>query len=354
MKDLYHRNGLRPLEQDIVKIHNSRGENEGDSEAAFAILLNQERKKKYDKTHATLIKIGQLREHFGLNRRNDWHIRYADFVPDIFQPQISNTPPNFINEVADTKKSEKSRLTNKTAIVVGLVLVLGLLWVFSESSQRENANDETVQEEYSETYYVTSDGAMIQQEPEIDSAAISALRQFEDVEVFPNKSKNPWKFVASDNAEGYVQSDALGAGSGESVYLSYCAASGIGRLNHGSPLLATDSGPHTLIIINPPGDDAIVKLKNQRSDDVISYYVHGGETLRLDNIPSGDFHLYYATGDQFSSRCGIFTDNLHAWKERTSLSFYLENKGQFEYPKTHSYGLKNEFANISSVDARYF
>lgn len=75
MKDLYKRIGLlssdassQTIEQALLTGSVSRS----DSSAAAFILLDSKRRQVYDRTHATLLQIGQLRANMGLNRTPIW------------------------------------------------------------------------------------------------------------------------------------------------------------------------------------------------------------------------------------------------------------------------------------------
>lgn len=79
MRDLYWRNGLRPRESDRVKIHAAAGSDQ-EREAAFTILLNDEKKAVYDSAHRALSRVGYLRRHLGLAGKGNWRAEYGDFL----------------------------------------------------------------------------------------------------------------------------------------------------------------------------------------------------------------------------------------------------------------------------------
>ena len=124
MKDLYKRNRLHALESNLVQIHNCKSDNPDDNEAAFAILLNKERKQGYDKVFTTLSVIGRLRQEFNIEGNNNWSNKYSDFA---HQSHV------------DTRKIEKAAPSNNTEnqqklnfkfqyLAYGAVLLLVVHW----------------------------------------------------------------------------------------------------------------------------------------------------------------------------------------------------------------------------------
>lgn len=85
------------------------------------------------------------------------------------------------------------------------------------------------------------------------------------------------------------------------------------------PVLSLET-PHLMEVIAPHAQDAFVKVKDQRGGLIVAFYVRAGKTAEID-LPSGKFTTYFATGRKFSSRCGVFLENLKVSKDETVLEF---------------------------------
>lgn len=116
MKDLYRRNRLRPRESNRLRIHNADG-NDEDREAAFTVLLNERKKREYDRVHATLSKVGYIRRHLGLGGRSSWRRHYEDFL----QPLEEET------RVRPRRKRSLVRIARRLFAISGWALPLLIL-----------------------------------------------------------------------------------------------------------------------------------------------------------------------------------------------------------------------------------
>lgn len=352
MKDLYRRNGLKPLESDTVKINNCKSTNSQDNEAAFVILLNGERKQQYDRVYSTLNTIARLRDRYALTHSSGWSTQYGDFVVTTDYP--SDTGKNDLGQLhADSSQTGKPWSSKMAYSVIAVLFVLSVLWVFNG----EKADTDTIVGEGEQNTvwkHAIADKVPIYELADSNSHIVGEVAQFDDTRVFINKGVGQWDYLHYGYLEGYVRRDQLQKGNGEQAYIEHCRELGVSRPPHGSSLLYANVGPHTMIVINPPGKDALIKLKDKDGSDKLVYYLHGGQTLTIKDVPEGVFEFFYATGNNFSLPCKRFLDEMQAWKDTDPAHFKMEMSGQLSYPTTLSYSLKNQFAINRSVESKYF
>ena len=82
-----------------------------------------------------------------------------------------------------------------------------------------------------------------------------------------------------------------------------------GTFFHDGRLLVTgfQEGPGELILENNASDDAITVLTREDGETYISFYVRGGESYTLREIPDGNYTLYVSTGREWNQGNGMFT-----------------------------------------------
>ena len=346
MKDLYKRNGLKPLESDAIKIHNCRSENSSDNEAAFAILLNKERKNKYDKLYVTLSKIGKLRKRYSLENVGDWVDQYADFLT------VSIPPGKDLNSATAATNFIKGSINRFKYFGFGGVVVLIILVVIFNSGN--NKNEETLNGNGALLKHAIEDATPIREAPNQDSKIIARLNKYDDVNVLKENSVKDWDAVEVDGKRAYVASNKLDNGEGYASYLNHCQSPSEPKPENGAYLFTAGSGPHSLIIVNPPGLDAVVKLKNESSQDVLAIYVYGGKSLTIDTIPEGSYQLWYAIGENYNAGCGHFLENARAWQLQNAMDFYMNSEGKLNYAETRLLTLKGPSLEAIPVDLRDF
>lgn len=121
MKDLYWRNGLRPRESDRVKIHGARG-SDAEREAAFTILLNDEKKLEYDSAHRALSRVGYLRRHLGLTGKGNWRATYGDFLEPMKEGDLGS--PSMVSRKKGWSPARLMGWLLITLLILGLLLPL--------------------------------------------------------------------------------------------------------------------------------------------------------------------------------------------------------------------------------------
>lgn len=344
MRDLYRRNNLRPLESDVVKISNCKSADQQDNEAAFIILLNQERKKQYDKVYSTLKTIGVLRERFSC-KANAWNERYPDFIAEQPEKPVGEEPAP-----TDPKRNSNSYYIMATVCAVVLLFVVFI----STPSKNENTVGIADADQTKVLKHAIDDSVLVRDMPSMSANVIGEIRQFHDVEVEKGKAVNGWDYLLYKNIGGYIQQKQLAMGSGYDKYNTQCRGFGLTRPDHGASLFHPIEGPHALTVINPPGEDAIVKLKDSSTDDLLVYYLHGGHSITLNNVPEGEFWVLYATGENFSPHCGHFVDHMSAWRDIKRIKFVTTYDGQLTVTTNELLNIKNRLAENVTVDPRDF
>ncbi len=164
--------------------------------------------------------------------------------------------------------------------------------------------------------HIKSDHTPMRAAPGEVQPVIATLSRFENVERLGGiASTDVWIRIRSDDLEGYVRVDQLGKGTGEDALAQWCELHRGNRPNSGKILVKNATGPHTLTAANRSDRDAIIKLKDQTGHTVYSFYLRTAESVRLPDLPEGEFNATYATGDRFSNVCATFLNGIstHAW-----------------------------------------
>ncbi len=354
MKDLYRRNHLNPLEDNVVKINNCKSDMPEDSEAAYSILLNEERKRQYDQAYKALSSVANLRKRYDLSTKNDWHRSYADFLVEQSPKPKANksdhgNKPSETREQPTNKKSQSSMMY----MLVGLAAVVSIVAMFSGPND-EQKSLQLEKELEKNIWKYTLENVALYEQPDLNSDVVGEIKQFEDTRVFINKGSRQWDYLHYGYLEGYVQKDLLVEGNGEAAFVQHCKNLPSSRPANGSPLIYSTTGPHTLIVINPPGHDAIIKLRDMQQREIIAYYVHGRQTLTLSDIPNGDFVFSYAIGKNYSPSCGRFLEEMRAWKDINVVTFKMEKRGAIEHSSSKSFSLKDQFSVNTAIDNKFF
>ena len=100
-------------------------------------------------------------------------------------------------------------------------------------------------------------------------------------------------------------------------------------------------------------NDYYVKLKDAfYSDDVISFFVHGGETAEID-VPLGAYSLYYAVGDTWQGVEDLFGESTHFFKADDVFDFY-ESDGYVNGWTVELYTQSSGNLSTESIDPSEF
>ena len=142
MKDLYSKMSLEPEagEEEIAAAIQQRPE----WSAYSTILLNRDRRAFYDRTHATLRTIGELRHRLKLEAGGSW---FLDTSPDFahrFNPALAPAPPKPAASdtapgtaradtppAADTRSEKPVTRKHVVAIAIGVISLILLILAVS-------------------------------------------------------------------------------------------------------------------------------------------------------------------------------------------------------------------------------
>jgi len=351
MRDLYLRNHLAPRESDPVKINNCEGGFAEDQEAAFSILLNDERKRVYDQTHQALEIIGFIRGHCDINTKA-WSQKNGDF----YQTVTTDIPlvPNSDDQKHEKSSAPSSASRKKSGIhfslfwvpVLAIVVTVGLYFYLNQ----EHTDEPVAMLER----HVVEDDVPVYRMDDKDSQEMTRLSQFKDVQVNPDLRSRGWDYVELGANSGYVESSKLAEGSGYQAMIEACRSLGISRPESGQIAGSAATGTNRLLVSNPPGHDALVKLRNPGRDIVMIFYVRADSHISLEGIPEGPFTVFFATGENFSASCGRFLDHMEAFRDSKKYPFRATEENGVLYPALESFILKTELFGVDRIPAENF
>lgn len=349
MRDLYRRNKLRPRESDRVEIHNCAG-SDADKEAAFTVLLNAEKKAEYDRAHTTLSNIGYVRRHLGLGGKSNWRLRYDDFLhPAEADPPRSTSKAR---KPAPVPKSGAALLLSWPVVSFALLILLPLAYLALVYGDQDKI---ALDQSFDKRMHTVSSQVAVYPTPDTDSARLMELEEFRDLTLDPEQSTSRWAYVqVGEEGAGYVLREALAAGSGEAGQVARCREYGIWRPENEQHLGSGRTGKNTLIVVNPPGKDALVKLKDHEGSTEVFFYVRGGETAMVETIPEGRFQFQYAVGDNYSPNCGRFLDNMQTTLDPKFMTFSASNSGPAGASSVATHTLKTGTYDHSIISNRSF
>lgn len=152
-------------------------------------------------------------------------------------------------------------------------------------------------------YVVASGGVNVRATTDATSRVVKKVGQFTDV-VGVGKPENRWQKVRVDGRDGYIRADLLAQGDGETAR---CEA-GVERPANGEILALREFGDYVIEIKNST-EDVFAKLKNADGRTILSFYVHGGQRVAINDVASGIHFFQYSTGKRFSVTCEKFMSN---------------------------------------------
>ena len=140
-----------------------------------------------------------------------------------------------------------------------------------------------------------------------------SLRRFSTVMVL-RPSPDP-KFVIAKTQDGRIvtiEALALATGDGAQAKFAWCTGAGeLPPLNN-EVLGRSRSGRNKIEISNLGNYDAVAKFRNTGNTVVLTIFVSSYSIATIDNFPDGNFRLEYAIGHNWSRRCAMFMESMHA------------------------------------------
>lgn len=322
MRDLYKRLGVPPTaSRESIEQSLPRADPQTRRDAEH-ILLHERRRGVYDVNRTALENIGALRAGLGLDQTSAW----LDSGAEEFTPR----EPTARRKPAEYETFGKS-LSWKSVIFIALaVLTLGRLVIRIANQPAEGRRDQPAppRSRYEghwpgeepkpvyveppvvgvgDTRHVVVGTLNLRAGPGSTSERVGTLGQFDTVEVVGSQSEGWLRVATAEGDTGWVAAEYLESGNGEVARDRWCRAEAGERPESGAVLLQRGSGHHRLEVRNA-GLDSVIKLK-RTDESVLAFYVRGGETAAIPNVPEGAFKVVWGTGSSWSHACDRFMDD---------------------------------------------
>lgn len=136
---------------------------------------------------------------------------------------------------------------------------------------------------------------------------------------------------------GYIHSSLVQVGSETQARISYCSDDQPSP-RHNQILRRSGTGNHSLEV-TAGSLDTVVKLRGERRQTILTLYVAAGQTASVDGIPDGEFEVFFASGRNFSSRCGEFLEAMTVTRDPGTQALRTTRQGNYLYSSTLSYVL---------------
>ncbi|MBL26727.1 MAG: hypothetical protein CMM50_04140 [Rhodospirillaceae bacterium] len=214
----------------------------------------------------------------------------------------------------------------ETAALGAWVARNGASWLEATTSSESPAPPMTVADHATmpdaeaDLRFVMVESAKVREGPDESLAVVATVRQGDTVEVVGDVVAGGWVPVkTTDGLWGHLPADVLTPG--KAARFAWCR-DGVGpRPATGSIFAQAATGDHRLAIVNRGATDAVVKLRDPGEHTVLTVFVRSNSKVEVERVPDGAYAVDYATGTGFSPRCGIFVDEMEAWRYPDALTF---------------------------------
>ena len=184
------------------------------------------------------------------------------------------------------------------------------LELIKRGNQAQDQLNQNPQPEHRREAYVTASKLNVRNSP--SGEIIGYYNQYESV-VAIGSPKNGWQkivWVSQNSQNGYVYEKYIKNGDGTKAKCEKTVV----RPKSGS-LLNTPRGHGTsaISVHNGGNSDVIIKLRDQTNNTVIAFYLRQSESYTYKNVPNAPLLFTYADGRNYSTQCGVFMDNMHAY-----------------------------------------
>lgn len=334
MRDLYRRNGLEPYESDTQVLERALVGATEEVEAGRQILLHPHRKALYDRYHADLKLLGDLRSELHLadapfcrvDELGDFHVAPSRPEPEPAPAGDAADPAVDRHRGARRQGSRLRHWAGRVLVVAALGLLVAfqtgvrLPWV-SEESQASGGGPAQPPgpEDDGNRRFVVGDMIAIHDKPTRKAPVVGQLQRFDIVHIDPRAGG--WARLLNRGQAGFVDTRLLAA-------RSECWSSGLGRPENGAVLHAGMTGSNGILVRNDSGRDALIKVSNYLGGSELSLFVRAGSTAGYHKLPGGNFRFEYATGTDFSPYCGAFMNDMVASAADTALRLPDKGKGE--------------------------
>ena len=187
--------------------------------------------------------------------------------------------------------------------------------------------------------YVTAETLNVRSGPSGNSEKLGQLKKYQTISVYADDSQGNWASIRHDGKKAFIYSKYIKSGSGKTAFRSDCRVSGITRPRNNDTFDSELWGENALKVDNKFGTDALVKLKDLNGKAMVTAYVRGGQSITVNKIPSGSYQFQYATGRNYSPKCGFFLDDMEASKAQGFQDYTKTNSGNGYYTSIISYTL---------------
>lgn len=162
----------------------------------------------------------------------------------------------------------------------------------------------------------------VRQFPAENAPVVALLDRFATVTVMDAPEDHQWtKIRTPSGVGGWVPSRALYVGTGGAFKAEWCADNKGTVPEAGEVLFRRATGDNRLLIHNDGRTDAVVKLKTQSGNTVVSYFVPATYHIGVSGIPDGTYGIEFATGAGWSRACGLFIDRMAAARLPFTLTY---------------------------------
>jgi hypothetical protein len=169
-------------------------------------------------------------------------------------------------------------------------------------------------------------------EPRPAAPVLATVRPFEDFHVLAGWGAAGYERVITGHGiVGYIAKSSIIDGSGMADLRGRCFPFGPDYVSNGMVFQQTRVGLHTLKTTDGLSSDAVVKLRDMAGHAVLSFYVSAGGQATIDTVPEGVFTIEFATGKDFSPRCGDFLSDMASRRFTNVETFETQFQGNYRY-----------------------
>ena len=125
--------------------------------------------------------------------------------------------------------------------------------------------------------------------------------------------------LVNDSGNGFISADHLTAGNAVAAHRAYCGYNAGLAPFDGEVLDRRGTGGGTLEVQNRAVQPAVVKLRDEAGQVVVSVFLSPNGHAELDGLPEGTYHPDFAIGELWSRACDVFAAGMRARRMDTAL-----------------------------------
>ena len=160
--------------------------------------------------------------------------------------------------------------------------------------------------------HVAETAVALRKGPGKDHPALAQLARFDTVQALETAPGGAgWlRVIAPDGTVGFVRAAQLGDGPGWRARRKWCEDNRGERPTSGALIKAPEGGDNRLLIRNATPRDILVKLRGANEQTALAMFVRAEDSAEGRGFPDGSYRVLFATGENFSSPCGIFLEGM--------------------------------------------